>query len=164
MNCMRTLSALVLVAWSAGVAQAYAPVPAGFVSVYFGGSVPLPNGQTVVLVASCVSNELKDASYPGSVRFEFYRSELSSGDPNAIFFSANRVVNGPGFAPEAALTISNGSGASNVFHLRILAEKPLVKGLLCHASYTNSLTAPTYRTSLPLERRGKIGLPKDTAS
>lgn len=163
MSYMRSSSTMVLVLWTAAAAQAYAPAPAGFVSVYFSGPVPLPTGQTVVLVASCVSNELKTANYPGSVRFEAYRSELAFANPNVTLDVTNRVVDGPGFAPETSFTVLN-VGPTIVLHLRILAEKPLAKGLLCHASYTNSSTTPTYRAVLPLERRGKVGLPKDTTA
>lgn len=163
MRYVRLSFAILFCLGSVSSAHAYGSVPAGFVSVYFGGPVALPNGETVVLVMSCVSNEVKTGSYPADVRFETYRSDSGVGQPNTPFGFFVRTLNGPGFADQASHTIGNGSGVVNIFHVRILAAKSIAKGLLCNAYFTDSVTTPSYSTSLPLARRGKLALPKDVA-
>ena len=163
MRWVLSVLALVCVVCGVGSANAYGPVPDGFVSVYFSGPIPVPNAETVVVVTSCVSNETKTQSYPAQVRFELFRSELTVGNPNLAISNVTRDVNAPGFAPEASLTLTNGSGTTNVLHVRILAGKAIASGLLCHAFVTDSVTTPTYSAALPLVRRAKLKLPKDVA-
>jgi hypothetical protein len=114
-----------------------------------------------VIVTSCVSNETKANKYPSDVRLEIYRSEPTVANPNALLALSLKTFNGPGFANDMTYTIANASGVTNLFHVRVIAEKSIVRSLLCHAHFTDSTTAPSYATSLPLERRGKLALPKD---
>jgi hypothetical protein len=152
---------VLLIALSAGTARAYGPVPEGFVSVYFGGPVPLPTGETVAFALACVSNETAASRYPGDVRFEVYRSEAGIADPNVLFNGQNETLDAPGRAGHFFSQISNGSGTVNIFHVRILAHKGIARRLLCNGHLADSQSNGTDTSSLPLVRSRKLSLPKD---
>jgi hypothetical protein len=152
---------VLLLALSAGTARAYGPVPEGLVSVYFGGPVPLPSGETLAFALACVSNETAASRYPGDVRFEVYRSEAGVADPNLLLNLHNETLDAPGRAADAFFQITNGTGTVNLFHVRILADKRIARRLLCNAHLADSQSSWTNTSSLPLVRSRKLSLPKD---